>query len=44
MGTSGQTGMAEATIIHFGMQLDGVQIDRRNGGTATGSRTTLQNA
>ena len=27
MGTSGQTGMAGGDHIHFGMQLDGVQID-----------------
>jgi hypothetical protein len=26
-GTSGQTGMAGGDHIHFGMQLDGVQID-----------------
>ena len=41
MGTSGQTGMAGGDHIHFGMQLDGVQIDPKEWCYETNERGEL---
>jgi hypothetical protein len=38
MGLSGMTGMAGGDHVHFAMQLDGVQIDPKNGGCALDQR------